>query len=97
MNTTNNTGLDIDGYIINQASYHLISEDYKIVLDFIIDLLIKSLLNSNIDSIYLYGSIAKGKAIKFQSDLDLIIIITNSSNTQTKILENIKQMTLKNI
>ncbi len=63
--------LDKNGYIINNLSLDNIQQEYAIILDDVLAFY-KYHFKTNIHSIYLKGSVAKGMAIHHISDLDTI-------------------------
>lgn len=65
--------LDEEGYIVNNLSLDNIQDEYKNIIDDTLAFY-KTHFNENIHSIYLRGSVAKGKAIHHISDLDTLAI-----------------------
>jgi len=75
--------VDKNGYLIKQASAKLINSYwFKIVKTAVKEY--QKGFNTNIQSIYVRGSIAQGTAIKGISDLDIIIILNNSVSEDDK-------------
>jgi uncharacterized protein len=69
------SGLDENGFIISEVSYGNILPEYKELIGACITAL-KSALPNLIHSIYVYGSVARGDAVREKSDLDLLVILT---------------------
>ncbi len=65
--------LDKEGYVINNLSLGNIQEEYKNIIDDTIAFY-NTKFKNDIHSIYLRGSVAKGKAIPFISDIDTLAI-----------------------
>ncbi|MGR5195585.1 nucleotidyltransferase domain-containing protein [Vibrio rotiferianus] len=68
-----NNGLDHQGYIINPCSQDCIQPEFSHLIETALQSL-KTSLAGKLHSVYLYGSIAKGSAIPFLSDLDLSLV-----------------------
>ncbi len=66
--------LDEEGYIINDLFLDNMQPEYKVPLDEIIHLA-KDRLGEQLHSVYIRGSVAKGKAIPEISDLDTMLIV----------------------
>lgn len=85
-------GLDNQGYIINKASYSNVYSYYRTVLNFVLEKFKEKNLLARIHSVYCYGSIPIGEAVKFESDLDLIVIMYEySEEVDLFIFNQIKQ------
>ncbi len=67
------SGLDENGFIISEVSYENILPEYKELIGASIAAL-KSALPNLIHSIYVYGSVARGDAVREKSDMDLLVI-----------------------
>jgi uncharacterized protein len=67
------SGLDENGFIISEVSYENILPEYKGLIGASIAAL-KSALPNLIHSIYVYGSVARGDAVREKSDMDLLVI-----------------------
>jgi predicted nucleotidyltransferase len=67
------SGLDSEGFIISEVSTDSILPEYKSVIDDSI-MQVKNALPGLIHSVYVYGSVARGNAIKGKSDLELLVI-----------------------
>lgn len=72
--------LDANGFIIKTASAQNISPLYDVVVKSAVSKLSKS--NLPVHSIYVYGSVAEGKARPPSSDLDMTVVL-NGSATET--------------
>ncbi|WP_161569606.1 nucleotidyltransferase domain-containing protein [Veronia nyctiphanis] len=66
-------GLTEDGYIKNYVSLDNVQREFKPVLEATVNAL-KSEFQSYIHSVYLYGSVGRGNATPYQSDLDICIV-----------------------
>jgi uncharacterized protein len=73
--TMQQNGLDENGFIIPEVSYENILPEYKGLIEASITAL-KSALPNLIHSIYAYGSVARGDAVREKSDMDLLVIFT---------------------
>ena len=69
----NTFGVDENGVIITEVSVDKITPQFKRVVDSVLHEILHELA-SQLDSAYLYGSIATGKAIEGKSDLDMILV-----------------------
>lgn len=67
-------GLDKHGFIDNVCSVNSIQREFKMVVDQVVSQLVQR-LPKQVDSIYLYGSVARGEAVIGCSDLDLSILL----------------------
>lgn len=65
--------IDSDGYILNPCIHPVAQPEYTGVVDWILAHCC-SLLGHSVHSIYLRGSVAKGQAIPFISDVDTLLI-----------------------
>ncbi len=82
--------IDPDGYIINPCQVKLISPDFNPLLQDTVTQLKEHF--EDLHSVYLYGSIARGEAIPYQSDLDISVIFENPvSKAHTRPLETLAQ------
>lgn len=72
-------GVDKNGFIITKVSVKNISPIYKPVIAYVLDTIV-SKYAKDIKSIYLYGSVATGKAIKGKSDLDILLVFKENPN-----------------
>ncbi|CCN50456.1 putative Nucleotidyltransferase [Vibrio nigripulchritudo MADA3029] len=68
-------GLDQDGYITNPCSADRIQPDFQPLVNVVSDMLYSDFKNK-IHSLYLYGSVAQGKALPEKSDLDVSVVFT---------------------
>ena len=66
--------VDSDGYIINPASHKKIQEKWSPAINSVIDLY-KNEFGEKLKTVYVRGSVAKGKAIENVSDLDTFAYI----------------------
>jgi len=64
--------LDSEGYILNPCKVTLISPRFKILLQATLTQLQARF--ADLHSVYLYGSIARGEAVPYRSDLDISVI-----------------------
>lgn len=84
-----NNGLDHQGYIINPCSQDCIQPEFTHLIETALQSL-QSSLTGTLHSVYLYGSIAKGSAIPFLSDLDLSLVFNEPINdVDTKYLAHL--------
>ncbi len=74
MNFPTKIGTDENGYIMKFASKDSINSDYMILIEDLIEIL-KYNIGNKLHSIYVYGSVGRGKAILGKSDIDLCIVI----------------------
>jgi hypothetical protein len=65
--------LDAHGYILNPCVYPVTQKEYAEVVDWILTHC-RSSLGDSLHSLYLRGSVAKGQAIPFISDIDTLLI-----------------------
>jgi len=85
---THNNGLNAEGYIINpcctdiQSAYRQRAETVQSTLI--------SLMPDRLHSLYLYGSVARGTAIKGVSDLDVVILFKKKPSCEEK--ERLKRL-----
>ncbi|HEX5324513.1 MAG TPA: nucleotidyltransferase domain-containing protein [Capsulimonadaceae bacterium] len=70
---TPNEGVDADGYIVTEVSREKVSARYEALLEDATSLL-KAQFSDTLHSVYLYGSVAMGKAVDGKSDLDLLAV-----------------------
>lgn len=71
--------LDTDGYIINPAAQEKIQEEWRPVVEAIQEAYISAFKDSVL-SVYVRGSVAKGKAIQHISDVDTFCILNLKEN-----------------
>lgn len=71
--------IDEEGYIVNNLSLENIQAEYKSIIEDTLAFY-KTHFNENIHSIYLRGSVPKGKAIHHISDLDTLAIAHTEIN-----------------
>ena len=71
--------LDKDGYIINDFEIENIQPEYGVIVDEVVNQIQKALGN-NLHSIYLRGSVLKGQAVKYLSDIDTYIVVDSPIN-----------------
>ncbi|MFD2043822.1 nucleotidyltransferase family protein [Ornithinibacillus salinisoli] len=64
-------GLDSNGYIVSDVSLDKIDKVYVPCIRESVESL-RKLFHQQLHSVYLYGSVARGEAVAFKSDLDLI-------------------------
>ncbi len=70
----NKFGVDNNGFIITEVSVDKITSQYKTIVDEVLQSIVKEFA-SKLDGVYLYGSIAIGKAIEGKSDLDILLVL----------------------
>lgn len=66
--------LDKNGFIINCGNKDVIQAEYLPIIALICNTVVKELSKDNIESIYIRGSVAIGKAMKDFSDIDCVVI-----------------------
>jgi hypothetical protein len=76
--------LDINGYILNPCIYPVAQQEYSEVVTYILNHC-QSTLGDSIHSIYLRGSVAKGQAISFISDVDTLLITRQPITEEEKL------------
>jgi uncharacterized protein len=76
-----NSGLDPDGFILPEVSQDNILPEYRSVIDASIAAL-KTTLPDITHSVYVYGSVARGNAVRGKSDLDLLVIFKRKLTPQ---------------
>lgn len=81
-------GLDSNGFIVSDVSINKINPSYLPCIHEAVDCLRKQ-FQSQLQSVYVYGSVARGEAVIAKSDLDLIAMFNSklSSVQLTKIKE----------
>lgn len=88
----NKFGVDDNGFIVTEVSVDKITPQYKTIVDGVLSTIIEK-FTSQIDGIYLYGSVATGKAVEGKSDLDILIVLKEipdkTLSEDIKSLENI--------
>ena len=74
-------GLNHEGFIVNPCKVEYITPDYRKLID---DLLcqLQTCLGDKLHSVYLYGSVARGEARQYQSDLDLSLVFNQELTEQ---------------
>ena len=87
-----NDGLDEDGFIRNSGSLDKIPERFTAVLKFVQNA-VESQFGQEMHSLYVYGSVASGKARPKLSDLDVFIVFKNDVSPQNK--ESVVQLEKK--
>lgn len=75
----NKFGIDDNGFIITEVSVDKIAPLFKTMVDEVLSLIVAK-LGSQLDGIYLYGSVVTGKAIEGKSDLDILLVLKESPN-----------------
>lgn len=70
--------IDKDGYVINPASLEKIQPEWKPVIDDIIGIY-KELYGEKLKQVYVRGSVAKGEAIKYISDIDTFAYVDETA------------------
>ncbi len=69
-----NFGLDSSGFILSEVSQDKISPEHRSVIDVSVAALEAS-LPGVVHSVYAYGSVARGNAVRGKSDLDLLVVL----------------------
>ncbi|MBG9783433.1 nucleotidyltransferase domain-containing protein [Shouchella lehensis] len=89
-------GTDQNGYILNPTHINKLQHHIKPLLHTVLQLL-QNCLGENVHSIYVYGSVARGEAILFKSDLDLTVILYSpiSSNTKNRLYAETRELVKK--
>jgi uncharacterized protein len=88
--------LDQHGAIQNITSLTKVQPEYKNALDTIIEFLTQ-VLNLNLYAVFLRGSLAKGEAIPFVSDIDCIVFVNTAiTELQTKAIQSFTASFLNN-
>lgn len=77
----NTFGVDEDGIIITEVSLLKITAPFKQIVEAVKDEVLQA-FGSDIDSIYLYGSVANGRAIEGKSDLDIILVFKEKASDE---------------
>lgn len=85
-------GLDPEGYIVSDVSFDKINKIYKPCIQDSIECLAQ-LFPSDLHSVYVYGSVARGDAVVVQSDLDLIAMFNRKLSSAQ--LEELKKLSRK--
>jgi uncharacterized protein len=67
-------GVDDDGYIVSGADFKLIAAAYRPVLESCVAALVSGV--SGLIAVYVYGSVATGRASPPDSDIDLLVVAT---------------------
>ena len=84
-------GLDQDGNIVSEVGIDKIDIAYLPCIQECVEKLVKS-FSHHLHSVYVYGSVARGEAIKGKSDLDLIVMfnggLTSEKSTELKTLSD---------
>lgn len=78
-----NTGLDKDGYIIPEVSESSLMTEHTSTIDKAV-IALTTELAGQLHSIYVYGSVARGNAVKGKSDLDLLVVFSNKPTEDQK-------------
>ncbi|EZH64815.1 hypothetical protein DH09_20080 [Bacillaceae bacterium JMAK1] len=76
-------GTDNQGFISNQTNKNKLQDEFKPILQTIVQSL-RSVFEHKLHSIYVYGSVARGEAIPFKSDVDLTVILHSSITAKEK-------------
>ena len=74
-------GVDKNGAIITEVSLDKVTEQFKPIVDDVLTTVVKD-FSSELESVYLYGSIATGKAIEGKSDLDILIVLKEKASKE---------------
>ncbi|CAM3624652.1 nucleotidyltransferase domain-containing protein [Vibrio aquimaris] len=69
-----NNGLDSKGFIVNPCSLDYLQPEFQPYLENTIQTL-ESTFDNQLHSVYLYGSVARGNAKKYVSDLDISLVL----------------------
>jgi uncharacterized protein len=76
-------GLDEDGYISTDSSLDKITKRFAALIE-IVQSKIVNAFESQLHSLYVYGSVASGKARPVSSDLDILIVFKNKPTPQIR-------------
>jgi len=79
----NASGIDPNGFIINEVSLAKIASSFKSIVDSVVDSILRE-FKDDLDGIYLYGSIVTGKAVAGKSDLDCILIFKSAPDSELR-------------
>ena len=77
----NKLGVDDNGIIITEVSADKVTSQYKTIVSEVLDSILKE-LTSQLDGVYLYGSVVTGKAVEGKSDLDILLILKDEPNNE---------------
>ncbi|MFA0487009.1 nucleotidyltransferase domain-containing protein [Vibrio sp. 10N.222.55.B11] len=86
-------GLDREGFIQNLYSPKNIAPEFQEVVSAVVDSLLRE-LPSQVDGIYLYGSVPRGTAIVGRSDLDVSIVLATPVGQREKEVFNLLSGTI---
>src|ERR1044072_7031232 len=75
------SGLDSNGFILSEVSQDNVLREYQDVIDASVTAL-KAALPDVTHSVYVYGSVARGNAVRGKSDLDLLVIFKRKLTQQ---------------
>ncbi|MFK3961508.1 nucleotidyltransferase [Guptibacillus hwajinpoensis] len=75
--------VDHEGYLVNDTSWEKINKNYRNAIDRAVEILTIAM---PLSSIYLRGSVPKGKGIEGVSDLDLIVLTENLNEQVAELL-----------
>lgn len=93
IDTFNDTfGVDENGIILTEVSYEKITSQFKPIVESVLDAIVQE-FSPLLDGVYLYGSIATGKAVKGTSDLDSVLVFKNKPSEE--LLERISTLEAK--
>lgn len=85
--------LDNEGYIINPTSLAKVQEEWKPLIEDIVEVY-KKQYGNKLKNVYIRGSVAKGQAIKYVSDIDTLAYV---DLTQEEITDEWLKETEKNL
>ena len=74
-------GVDEDGFIVSGAAVELIPAQYQPVLESCVSTLVSSV--DGLIAVYLYGSVATGRASVPQSDIDLLVVTADRGSSES--------------
>lgn len=85
----NKYGVDNNGYIVSQVDEKKIQIKHKSAIDDVVGSLL-NICEKYIHSIYVYGSVATGKAKDKVSDLDILLVVNKKSSELKKIVKKLE-------
>jgi predicted nucleotidyltransferase len=83
-------GLDTDGYIVRDVGLEKLSNDFQECIQETMEILQKK-FPTLLHSVYVYGSAARGDAIKGKSDLDILVVFNRElQNGESVIIKKLE-------
>ncbi|MDQ5912537.1 MAG: uncharacterized protein QG568_752 [Patescibacteria group bacterium] len=77
----NKFGVDNNGIIVTEVSADKVTSQYKPIVSEVLNSIVKELA-SQLDGVYMYGSVATGKAVEGKSDLDILLVLKDAPNNE---------------